>query len=66
MTINITQRSKCNVYFIPKDLNVADSIMASLDSDSSMFATDYPSENIRYIGKDSNNYIYFNCSDYNN
>ena len=52
MTINITQRSKCNVYFIPKELNVADSIMASLDSDSSMFAIDYPGENIRYIGKD--------------
>lgn len=22
--------------------------------------------NIRYIGKDPNNYVYFNCSDYSN
>lgn len=66
LTTNVTQRSKCNVYFIPKELNVADSIMASLDSDSSMFATDDPGKNIRYIGKDPNNYIYFNCNDYNN
>ena len=29
-------------------------------------ATDDPDNNIRYIGKDPNNYVYFNCSDYNN
>ena len=29
-------------------------------------ATDDPDSNIRYIGKDPNNYIYFNCSNYSN
>ena len=29
-------------------------------------ATDDPDNNIRYIGKNPNNYVYFNCSDYNN
>ena len=29
-------------------------------------ATDDPDNNIRYIGKDPNNYVYFNCSDYSN
>ncbi len=30
------------------------------------FATDDPDNNIRYIGKNPNNYVYFNCSDYSN
>ena len=29
-------------------------------------ATDDPDNNIRYIGANPNNYVYFNCSDYNN
>ena len=29
-------------------------------------ATDDPDNNIRYIGADPNNYVYFNCSDYSN
>ena len=29
-------------------------------------ATDDPDSNIRYIGKDPNNYVYFNCSNYSN
>ena len=29
-------------------------------------ATDDPDSNIRYIGADPNNYVYFNCSDYSN
>ena len=30
------------------------------------FATNDPDNNIRYIGADPSNYVYFNCSDYNN
>ena len=30
------------------------------------FANDDPDNNIRYIGKDPSNYVYFNCSDYTN
>ena len=35
-------------------------------TDTTNFATDDPDNNIRYIGANPNNYIYFNCSDYSN
>ena len=35
-------------------------------TDTTNFATDDQDNNIRYIGADPNNYVYFNCSDYNN
>ncbi len=35
-------------------------------TDITNFATDDPDNNIRYIGANPNNYVYFNCSDYNN
>ena len=36
------------------------------DRDTTNFASDDPDSNVRYIGKDPSNYVYFNCSDYNN
>ncbi len=35
-------------------------------TDTTQIATDDADNNIRYIGKDPNNYVYFNCSDYSN
>ncbi|CCZ89743.1 unknown [Coprobacillus sp. CAG:605] len=35
-------------------------------TDTTQIATDDPDNNIRYIGKDPSNYVYFNCSDYSN
>ena len=35
-------------------------------TDTTNFATDDPDNNIRYIGANPNNYVYFNCSDYLN
>ena len=35
-------------------------------TDTTNFATDDKDNNIRYIGKDPSNYVYFNCSDYSN
>ena len=35
-------------------------------TDTTQIATDDPDNNIRYIGANPNNYVYFNCSDYNN
>ena len=35
-------------------------------SDTVNLASDDPDNNVRYIGKDPNNYVYFNCSDYTN
>ena len=35
-------------------------------TDTTQIATDDPDNNIRYIGADPSNYVYFNCSDYSN
>ena len=35
-------------------------------TDTVNLATDDADNNVRYIGKDPSNYVYFNCSDYNN
>ena len=41
-------------------------IKALAATDTVNFATDDPDNNIRYIGANPNNYVYFNCNDYNN
>ena len=61
---NLTKRTKCNVYF--EKYSNAKVIANLAKTDTTNFATDDPDNNIRYIGKNPNNYIYFNCSDYNN
>ena len=43
-----------------------DKIVQLAQSDTVNLASDDPDNNIRYIGADPNNYIYFNCSDYAN
>ena len=61
---NLTKRTKCNVYF-EKYSNTK--VIANLaKTDTVNLATDDVDNNIRYIGKDPNNYVYFNCSDYAN
>ena len=62
---NATQKIKCSVYFI-KMKTVVKKITTLAVTDSTNFATDDPYNNIRYIGANPNNYVYFNCSDYNN
>ena len=44
----------------------ADKITELAQSDTVNLASDDPDNNIRYIGADPNNYVYFNCSDYAN
>ncbi len=46
--------------------SAASTIKALAATDTVNFATDDPDNNIRYIGANPNNYVYFNCSDYNN
>ena len=58
---NATQKIKCGVYF--KKVTV---ILGKVIEDKSQIATDDPDSNIRYIGANPNNYVYFNCSDYSN
>ena len=59
---NATQKIKCSVFF-KKGIKFE---MLGNTIISNEIATDDPDNNIRYIGKDPNNYIYFNCSDYSN
>ena len=63
---NMTKRTKCNIYFETKKNSVNDVINEAVNTNSSMFASDDPGKNVRYIGADPSNYVYFNCSDYNN
>ena len=63
---NATKKIKCSVFFIVKPLSAAEKIITLATTDTTNFATDDPDNNIRYIGADPNNYVYFNCSDYSN
>ena len=63
---NLTKRTKCNIYFETKRTPLTETITTAMSNNPSMFASDDPGNNIRYIGKDPSNYVYFNCSDYNN
>ena len=61
---NATKKIKCSVFF--KLFSMADQIFELSTTDTTNFATDDPDNNIRYIGANPNNYVYFNCSDYSN
>ena len=61
---NATKKIKCSVFF--KQISMADQILELSTTDTTNFATDDPDNNIRYIGANPNNYVYFNCSDYSN
>ena len=58
---NATKKIKCSVFFKQPTI-----ILGKVIEDESQIATDDPDNNIRYIGANPNNYVYFNCSDYNN
>ena len=47
-------------------LTLAEKVADLAATDTTNFATDDPDNNIRYIGANPNNYVYFNCSDYSN
>ena len=63
---NLTKKTKCNVYFETKKPSLSEVITTAMNSNPGMFASDDPGKNIRYIGANPDNYIYFNCSDYSN
>ena len=63
---NATKKIKCSVFFIVKPVSVIEKITTLATTDTTNFATDDPNNNIRYIGANPNNYVYFNCSDYSN
>ena len=63
---NLTKRTKCNVYFETKKPSLNETVTTAMSNNPSMFASDDADKNVRYIGANPNNYVYFNCSDYNN
>ena len=63
---NMTKRTKCNVYFETKKPSLNETVTTAMSNNRSMFASDDPGKNVRYKGADPSNYVYFNCSDYNN
>ena len=63
---NATKKIKCSVFFIVKPVSVTEKITTLATTDTTNFATDDADNNIRYIGANPNNYVYFNCSDYSN
>ena len=65
-TTNISKRTKCNLYFITKPVQVVEKVTTLAKNDTTNFASDDPGKNIRYTGANPDNYIYFNCSDYAN
>ena len=58
--------TKCYLYFEEKS-GASDIIEDAYEENQDMLAYDGTTDNnLRYIGADPNNYVYFNCSDYNN
>ena len=46
--------------------SLANRVTSLSKTDTVNLATDDPDNNVRYIGANPGNYVYFNCSDYNN
>ena len=63
--INLNEKTKCNLYFKTLE-NAVTKITNLASTDTVNMASDDPDNNIRYIGANPNNYVYFNCADYNN
>ena len=62
---NLTQtRTKCTLYFV-KEPSAAETILAMGETDELKF-DNTKDNNLRYIGANPNNYVYFNCQDYDN
>ena len=61
-------KSKIIIKGVPSnEKGPANNYIANLATkDTVNFATDDADKNVRYIGADPSNYVYFNCSDYNN
>ena len=61
-----TKGTKCYLYF-DEASSATDVIEDTYEENQGMLAYDNTVDNnLRYIGADPNNYVYFNCEDYNN
>ena len=60
---DLSKKSKCNIYF---QNTLGGSVRTLAKEDNINLASDDVENNIRYIGSNPDNYVYFNCSDYSN
>ena len=64
---NSGRKAKCYLYFDEYHQLLIDAIKEAYQNNSTIFAYDETVDNnLRYIGANPNNYVYFNCDDYNN
>ena len=68
MNVSFTTKIGINesVEYVEPAVPVSQSIAELAATDTTNFATDDKDSNVRYIGANPNNYVYFNCSDYSN
>ena len=66
MNVSFTTKIGINESVEYKEPGNADQIAELAAKDTTNFATNDKDNNIRYIGANPNNYVYFNCSDYSN
>ena len=68
MNVSFTTKIGINesVEYVEPAVPVSQSIAELAATDTTSFTSDDPDSNIRYIGANPNNYVYFNCSDYSN
>ena len=68
MNVSFTTKIGINesVEYVEPAVPVSQSIAELAATDTTNFTSDDPDSNIRYIGANPNNYVYFNCSDYSN
>ena len=68
MNVSFTTKIGINesVEYVEPVTPVSQSIAELAATDTTSFTSDDPDSNIRYIGADPSNYVYFNCSDYSN
>ena len=63
--MNVSFSTKVSINETKEDVEPIE-ILGKKITDTTQIALDDPDNNIRYIGANPNNYVYFNCSDYSN
>jgi hypothetical protein len=60
-----TKRTKCYLYFETKPPILGEYVTSLLSTSSGVVEDETDDKNIRYVGENPNNFIWFNCYDYN-
>ena len=60
LSINFTTKTKCNIYFVEATQTVVEYLTAKGPTDDTLLNDSTTNNNLRYVGKDPNNYVKFN------